>query len=171
MNPPDVPTVEADPKFPSGPWTGFFLQWWVPGRHPMEIELTFNDGRLQADGSDQIGPFTFQGDYDRADGKCRWSKQYTGKHQVTYTGVNEGEGIWGIWEIRALGGLFKDQGVFHIWPQGMTPTASAEATVNTYLSQVRARSLKRLIVLAICAALPAAIALLCQHFLSSVRVR
>jgi hypothetical protein len=130
----DVVVVECDPKFPSGPWTGFYLQWWLPGRHTMAIDLTFNCGQLQANGSDIVGPFTFQGDYDRVDGKCRWVKKYLGKHLVTYSGINEGQGIWGVWEIRQLGGLYKDQGVFHIWPQGMIPTEAAEATVQAYLT-------------------------------------
>jgi hypothetical protein len=32
--------------------------------------------------------------------------------------VNEGQGIWGVWEIRQFGGWYTDQGVFHIWPEG-----------------------------------------------------
>ena len=105
---------ENDARFPSGPWTGFFLQCWLPGRNMMAIDLNFEAGKLHANGSDIVGPFTFNGDYSRADGKCQWTKQYLGRHRVTYTGVNEGHGIWGVWEIRQFGGLWKDKGVFHI---------------------------------------------------------
>jgi hypothetical protein len=143
VDPLDLAVVESDPKYPSGPWTGFYLQWWLPGRHTMTIDLAFDQGQMRADGSDIVGTFTFQGDYDRADGNCNWVKTYLGRHRVTYKGVNEGQGIWGVWEIRQLGGLYKDQGVFHIWPLGMTPDASAEATVQTYLAQVRSRWLMR----------------------------
>ena len=41
--------LETDPRFPSGPWTGFFLQKLLPGRHVMELRLTF---RAQAARSD-----------------------------------------------------------------------------------------------------------------------
>lgn len=140
----DAAAVENDPKFPSGPWTGFYLQCWLPGRHMMMIDLTFGGGQLQAKGSDRVGPFTFHGDYDLADGKCRWVKQYVGRHRVTYTGINQGQGIWGVWEIRQLAGLYKDRGVFHIWRQGDTPTEEAEATVKAYLSHLRSRWLFRL---------------------------
>ena len=34
--------VETDPRFPSGPWIGFFLQKLVPGRHQMELRLTLD---------------------------------------------------------------------------------------------------------------------------------
>jgi hypothetical protein len=105
----------------------------------MTIDLNFLNGQMHAKGSDIVGPFTFEGIYDVADGKCRWIKQYLGKHQVTYTGVNEGQGIWGVWEIRALGGLYRDQGVFHIWPEGITPSEEADLTVQAYLSHLRSR--------------------------------
>jgi hypothetical protein len=137
MDPVNVAILETNTKFPSGPWTGFFLQCWIPGRHMMAIDLTFTGGHLEAKGSDLVGPFTFQGEYIPADGKCQWVKRYLGKHRVTYTGVNEGQGIWGVWEIRQLGGLWQDKGVFHIWPRGMAPTEEAEATVQAYLTHLR----------------------------------
>ena len=96
MAAPDLLQLETDPRFPSGPWTGFFIQPWIPGRHTMTLNLSFRDGGLAAEGSDRVGPFTFSGSYDREDGKCHWTKQYLGKHQVSYAGVNEGKGIWGV---------------------------------------------------------------------------
>jgi hypothetical protein len=141
---PEVAVVESDPNFPSGPWTGFFLQWWMPGRHMMAIDLMFENGQLRATGSDPVGAFTFEGDYDLADSKCRWVKQYLGGHRVTYSGVNQGQGIWGVWEIRLGFGLYTDQGVFHIWPQGMTPSEEAQATVQAYLAHLRTGWLKRI---------------------------
>lgn len=143
MDPIEAPIAESDPRFPSGPWTGFFLQWWMPGRHMMDIETAFSSGRFQATGQDIVGPFTLEGSYNATDGKCKWVKSYQGKHSVKYEGVNEGEGIWGVWEIK-LGPLYRDQGVVHIWPRGMKPTEAANATVSTYLAQVRSRGLIRL---------------------------
>ena len=136
MAPPDAIALETDPRFPSGPWSGFFLQPWIPGRHTMTLDLTFHDGLIEAQGSDRVGDFTFSGAYDAKDGKCRWTKQYLGKHQVLYAGVNEGKGIWGVWEIRQLWGLYRDRGVFHLWPEGMAPEAEADLTESALLDEV-----------------------------------
>jgi hypothetical protein len=132
MNPLDMQDVERDPRFPSGPWTGFFMQHLLPGRNTMSLNLTFRDGQLDAKGEDDVGSFTFRGTYDLQDGTCRWIKKYRGRHQVSYSGVNEGQGIWGAWEIRYLWGLIHDKGVFHIWPEGMTPSAEADLTERAH---------------------------------------
>lgn len=122
---------ETDPRFPSGRWVGFFLDKRMPGRHQMELLLTFAGGRLTGEGRDRVGAFTFEGSYDVADGKCGWFKRYTGRHAVRYTGFNEGKGIWGTWELRDLGATFS--GGFHIWPEGMSdptqPRLAEEADV------------------------------------------
>jgi hypothetical protein len=99
--------------FPSGPWTGFFLDRRMPGRHQMELRLTFATGRMTGDGRDFVGRFTIDGRYDAASGKCSWTKQYVGAHAVQYAGYNEGKGIWGQWHLMGL------TGGFHIWPEGM----------------------------------------------------
>jgi hypothetical protein len=164
MDPTTIPALEGDPRFPSGPWTGFYLQWWMPGRHTMTIDLTFQGGRLQALGSDRVGSFDFQGEYDPSGGQCRWVKHYFGQHQVTYKGVNEGEGIWGVWEIRVLAGLYRDSGVFHIWPVGTRPTEASQAAVQAYLSQVRRYGLTRLAVHALVWGLGAGAFYLVHHF-------
>lgn len=126
MKPPLQPTaVETDPRFPSGRWTGFFLQKARPGRHQMELLLTFANGVLVGEGRDWVGKFVMRGRYDLADGRCYWSKRYLGQHDVHYTGFNEGKGIWGTWEIP--GELLPEyrRGGFHIWPEGMAdPTGS-----------------------------------------------
>jgi hypothetical protein len=118
--------LETDPRFPSGPWVGFFLQPEVPGRHLMELRLTFTMGQLKGEGRDWVGRFIMAGHYSTADGKCRWTKRYLGRHDVFYRGFNEGKGIWGVWEIALIG-----RGGFHIWPEGMPdpsrPQLSEEA--------------------------------------------
>jgi len=114
--------LETDPRFPSGPWTGFFLDRRLPGRHRMELGLTFRQGVLVGEGRDWVGKFVVQGRYDLADGRCYFVKRYLGKHDVNYQGFNEGKGIWGVWEIvwpipdRPA---IKWSGGFHIWPEGM----------------------------------------------------
>ena len=42
--------VESDDRFPSGPWKGFFLQPILPGRHWMELILTFREGVMTGEG-------------------------------------------------------------------------------------------------------------------------
>jgi len=120
MSDPNTAPLETDPRFPSGPWTGFFLQPQLPGRHFMELRLTFRQGELAGEGRDRVGLFGIRGRYSVADGKCHWTKRYQGKHDVFYQGFNEAKGIWGTWEIPAAqnAGLHWHGG-FHIWPEGM----------------------------------------------------
>ena len=113
-------TLETDPRFPSGPWTGFFLQPLLPGRHWMELQLTFRDGNMAGAGRDWVGSFTIRGRYETGNGECYWTKKYTGRHDVYYRGYNEGKGIWGVWEI-----AFDSKGGFHIWPKGMADPSGA----------------------------------------------
>jgi hypothetical protein len=108
------PPAETDPRFPSGPWRGFFLMTHLPGRHEMELQLNFRQGVMTGEGRDLIGPFLFRGKYNLNDGKCWWTKRYIGKHDVAYQGYNEGKGIWGFWEIPPT-----SRGGFHIWPTAM----------------------------------------------------
>ena len=123
---PKPPSFETDPRFPSGPWTGFDLMPGTgPKRHPTALTITFVDGTMTGRGADAVGPFTVHGSYSIEDGKCKWVKHYLGKHDVLYSGYNEGKGIWGVWEIPPF------KAGFHIWPQGMEdptrPTLSEKA--------------------------------------------
>lgn len=137
MNDNPLANLEPDGRFPSGPWTGFFLQYWLPGRHTTNLDLTFNDGELNGKGSDWVGRYIVSGQYDRASGKCDWIKRYLGKHSVAYRGINDGHGIWGVWEIRQLGGLYVDRGGFHIWPQGTDVSEESEQTEQAVLALMR----------------------------------
>ena len=89
---------------------------------------------IAGEGLDRVGPFTFHGDYDLADGKCRWVKQYLGRHHVTYTGINQGQGIWGVWEYLPASGPVQRPRRVPYRRQVDTPTEEAEATVKAYLS-------------------------------------
>ncbi len=111
---PAKPLAEPDDRFPSGPWAGFFLWPAVPGRHAMELRLTFREGVMSGEGRDRCGEFLVRGRYQTKDGKCWWTKKYLGKHDVFYEGFNEGRGIWGNWEIPR-----DSRGGFHIWPEAM----------------------------------------------------
>jgi hypothetical protein len=119
MNAEEAPQLETDPRFPSGPWVGFFLQKSLPGRHQMELRLTFQNGVMAGEGRDWVGDFHVKGAYNLSDGKCYWTKKYVGKHDVFYQGYGEGKGIWGVWEIALAGHAFVARGGFHIWPEGL----------------------------------------------------
>lgn len=110
----------SDTLFPSGPWTGFYN--YRPGdRHRMDLHLTFENGRIDGFGVDDIGRFLIRGRYDPDALECWWTKSYVGGHDVFYRGFREGRGIWGTWEITAF-----DHGGFHIWPRTDEETARAE---------------------------------------------
>ena len=100
-----------EPLFPSGPWIGFYN--YRPGnRHRMDLRLTFANGLLSGDGSDDVGRFLIKGRYDASTRECYWTKSYLGAHDVYYRGFREGKGIWGTWEI-----TIRTHGGFHIWPR------------------------------------------------------
>src|SRR5438067_13794316 len=134
----EAANLEQDPRFPSGAWTGFFLQYWLPGRHTTNLDLTCRGGQLTGTGRDWVGAYTVDGTYDLATGRCEWTKRYVGKHSVAYRGVNDGHGIWGVWEIRQLGGLYIDRGGFHIWPEGTDLSEESEKTEQAVLAVMRA---------------------------------
>jgi hypothetical protein len=138
MNERETIVLERDPRFPSGPWTGFFLQYWLPGRHQTDVRLTCRNGELTGNGYDRVGSYTVDGTYDVGTGKCAWTKQYIGKHSVAYRGASDGRGIWGVWEIRLLGGLYQDRGGFHLWPQGTDVSEESDQTERAVLAVMRA---------------------------------
>ena len=105
--------TEADSRFPSGKWVGFFTDKRIPGKHAMELLLSFRAGAMTGDGQDRVSQFFVNGTYDLADGAVHFRKIYAGSHTVHYSGFNEGKGIWGTWELKGL------KGGFHIWPEGM----------------------------------------------------
>jgi hypothetical protein len=85
--------------YPSGAWRGFWEQTMF-GKQPMrQLTLRFDGGRIDGDGVDVIGRFTFNGSYDDT-GSVALIKQYAGLHQVLYRGAYDGEGsILGRWSI------------------------------------------------------------------------
>ena len=106
--------LETDERFPSGPWTGFFLQPGTPERHWMELDLTFRDGKMAGPGRDRVGQFMIAGRYHLDDGRAIWTKTYVRQHSIDYAGYNEGKGIWGTWEYQS-----NWRSGFLIWPVAM----------------------------------------------------
>jgi hypothetical protein len=133
----DLANLENDFRFPGGPWTGFYLQYWLPGRHTTNLRLLCQGGGLTGEGADRAGPFAMHGTYDLATGRCEWTKKYRRRHTVTYRGVNDGHGIWGVWELPQLGGLFVDRGGFHIWPEGTDVSEESDQTERAVLTLMR----------------------------------
>ena|ERR1700722_6673669 len=131
-------------RFPSGNWTGYFLQSHLPGRHSTNLVMTCFNGQLSGKGADWVGPYTIEGEYDVNTGKCDWIKRYLGKHSVAYQGVNDGSGIWGVWEISQLGGLYIDRGGFHIWPEGMDVSAESERIEEAVVEAMHNQHVARL---------------------------
>jgi hypothetical protein len=126
MNQPEQASLETDPRFPSGPWTGFFVQTHLaPGRYSMELLLTFRQGTMTGEGRDVVGRFLVRGRYEVQDGRCHWTKRYLGGHDVFYQGFNEGKGIWGTWVLPDTSSV---KGGFHIWPEGMPDPTKSQLT-------------------------------------------
>lgn len=108
--------------YPSGTWRGYWDQS-IYGRQPMgPLVLRFHAGRIEGEGRDIIGPFTFAGEYDEH-GAVRMVKQYHGRlnHQVFYHGTYDGEGtIFGEWRIPPIW-----SGSFALSPVAGKPPADA----------------------------------------------
>ncbi|MFI5379424.1 MAG: hypothetical protein ACHRHE_09005, partial [Tepidisphaerales bacterium] len=58
--------LETDERFPSGEWTGFWMQRSIyrGERSWMELQLTFAGGNVRGEGRDRLGEFTILGRYD-----------------------------------------------------------------------------------------------------------
>lgn len=122
----------SDDLFPTGPWTGFYT-YDPADKHRMDLRLSFLDGVICGEGTDDVGAFLIHGRCDAASRECDWVKTYPGSHQVNYHGFREGKGIWGRWDI----GLF-GHGGFHIWPlgEGGAETAIEKAGTGTVPREV-----------------------------------
>jgi len=54
--------LEQDARFPSGKWTGFFVQKNPPlGKQWMDLQCMFEKGIITASGNDIVGAFTLKG--------------------------------------------------------------------------------------------------------------
>ena len=105
--------AEPDDRFPSGRWTGFFLQRELGSRRCwMQLHLEFAEGQLGGAGCDWVGEFMMRGTYDVDSGEVVIHKHYVGQHHVLYQGKSREKVIAGTW---ALGEF---SGPFLIWPVG-----------------------------------------------------
>lgn len=136
---------EVDHRFPSGEWTGFFLQPDSRRRYGMELFLKFRDSSISGGGSDAIANFSMTGDYDVDAGRCLIVKQYLGAHRVLYTGCAACGGIVGRWQIP--GNPPSWTGPFFLWPKaaGNLSERFEEAYLDFELPAQRSRPVEELV--------------------------
>lgn len=127
-----IDNSEKHPLFPSGDWEGFFTYTQGPNafRIKMDIELFFQENKVTGGGSDEVGSFTWEGQYDTGALWCNMTKYYT-THQVFYYGQVDENGIWGNWEIFPY-----SRGGFHIWPKKKEEEDSLELEESLSLSDI-----------------------------------
>lgn len=121
---------EQHPLLPSGDWVGFYVYNRSKEKHEMIFSLEFKDGKIAGNGSDDVGAFAFNGDYDLETMTCQLMKHYS-THNIHYKGYIDENGIWGKWsyvynsslgiseeKYNFLMSLLGDElaGGFHIWP-------------------------------------------------------
>ena len=128
---PEPEDLETDSRLPSGPWTGFYIQWGMRGRQ--DLGLKFRHGLITGGGRDNGGLFTVRGTYDTEEGRCALSKRYDG-YEVEYDGYIDDNGIWGRWTIRYEPAAPDDKGHFHIWPLGDAEAHAERAQAEVPLS-------------------------------------
>ena len=115
--------TEKHPRFPSGEWEGFYLNY-SSEKHQMFFSLNFRNGHITGAGSDDVGAFSWKGSYDKNALTCQMTKYYP-THEVHYKGHADENGIWGTWTI----GYYMKDG-FHIWPKKNEKSEEAEAVVS-----------------------------------------
>lgn len=115
-----VSPVETDPRFPSGPWRGYWDQSLVRGW--MDLQFTFAAGRISGWGHDALGDFVVSGRYDLSTGQVTFEKLIINRHLVNYQGECRAGMIAGRWSIPN-----DDQGPFRVWPKALGDQGPIEA--------------------------------------------
>jgi len=93
---------------PDGEWKGFYIYKTAGVKHKMNCFFTFKNGKINGHGDDDIGNYTWRGNYDK-DLKVTMTKIYS-THSVFYTGYADENGMWGKWKTMNI------SGGFHLWP-------------------------------------------------------
>lgn len=112
----DRPRTEPDPRFPSGPWEGFYIQDGIKVR--MKLDLHFQQGHVCGDGSDAVGAFRLVGIYSLDPGTITVRKHYLNQHMVAYQGdcavISDSSrpALQGRWNIAA----HHLSGFWRLWP-------------------------------------------------------
>ena len=114
---------ETDDRFPTGAWTGFYLQPDSRRRHGMDLFLEFIENRVSGKGHDPVGESTINGAYDLTTAECSWTKQYVGQHRVEYAGQARRRGIVGQWRVPGQPEVWS--GPFFVWPRAFGDLQSA----------------------------------------------
>lgn len=114
---------ETDDRFPTGEWTGFYVQPDGRRRYRMDFVLEFVESKISGKGDDPVGEFTISGAYDATTGECSWTKQYVGQHGVEYAGAALHRGIVGQWRVPGMPEVWT--GPFFVWPRALGDLESA----------------------------------------------
>ena len=101
---------EADSRFPSGPWAGFWTS--DAGVGSMQLYLEFVRGRVRGEGSDSVGAFDITGRYWPQRDRIVLRKQYRNRHTVWYRGTPFRPYLKGLWRLATT----PAQGRWRIWP-------------------------------------------------------
>jgi hypothetical protein len=108
----------------NGEWEGFYNYTFNSSKHTMEMTLNFNNGKVSGNGADDVGVFSFNGNYDQQSHKIYMTKRYA-THIVNYDGNIDENGIWGMWNIDEY-----CRGGFHIWPKKSKKEDAKESLVE-----------------------------------------
>ena len=111
------------PLFPSGDWEGFYTYTDGPQarKHEMHCQLNFGGGKVHGVGSDDVGPFSWKGTYNKQAMECKMVKTYRKEKPVNYEGHVDENGIWGLWNINGV-----HSGGFHLRPIKGAQSAHAQ---------------------------------------------
>lgn len=123
---------------PSGEWEGFYCYSNSPQQHKMSISLNFSNLKVSGSGTDDVGSFKWNGNYNLEDFKIKMVKTYP-THPINYKGDIDENGIWGMWDnpedlsfFDEYSPAFKQQvkamtfGGFHIWPKAVGSESKEE---------------------------------------------
>lgn len=87
--------------FSGGPVKGWYHDAYLGTNEPMEFDyFKLTGGTVMGQGGDSVGPFTMRGAYSATsiprEYSISWTKQYIGKHAVTYNGLLQAQEFGGF---------------------------------------------------------------------------
>eukprot|EP00741_Cyanophora_paradoxa_P011370 tig00020556_g10983.t1 len=115
-------TPGAPPKtgpFLSGTWIGYY-EYLNGQRDEITMDLNMAGGLVRSVGSDALGRFEIDGQFDPTSLEIKFTKQYIGMHRIEYLGFSDGNCIRGDWEIIDTRGNIL-RGGFRLWKPGTYP--------------------------------------------------
>lgn len=87
----------------SGHWKGYYTQG--NSMYDFKVTVVFTKNKkVMGEGMDDIGAFSFNGDWSASTGKVKFVKEYHGRHSVNYDGKlsKDGKCIKGIYSLSGI---------------------------------------------------------------------